>query len=221
MLEESSEGTSHDNEPIAKAVTRRTVELRLRYPEIHLVDEDLVFVAFLLETARFGLFSFGPVSIDVTLVEDLYVRGILPEAKGAARGATENFHQFYERLAAEIARSKTRRPNELHYLLAFMRSPGGLPARVFGELGVRPEAVEAFAESQRRGRTTPSGSADVYLSPEDVAQRLGVNEQTVRVWIRSGKLPASRLAGRRVLRVRESDIAAVLEPVDPNDFTVR
>jgi excisionase family DNA binding protein len=94
-----------------------------------------------------------------------------------------------------------------------MRTPEGLPAAVFGELGVSPEAVERFAARPGHGSLP-----EVFLTPEDVAKRLGVNTQTVRAWIRSGKLPASRLAGRRVLRVRESDIAAVLDPVDPADF---
>lgn len=35
---------------------------------------------------------------------------------------------------------------------------------------------------------------------------------------KAGKLPAVRLAGRKILRVRERDIEAVLEPVDPADF---
>ncbi len=218
MTDLPSAGKVHESEPIAKAVSRRTVELRLRYPEIHRIDEDLVFVAFLLETAHFGLFSYGPVTIDVALVEDLYLRRLNPRAPGEAHGATPSFHQFYERLGAEIERAKTRRPNELHYLLAFMRSPEGLPARVFGELGVRPETVEAFSRHQRRGSPVVNERSEIYLSPEEVAQRLGVNVQTVRVWIRSGKLPASRLAGRRVLRIRESDIEALLEPVDPGDF---
>ena len=216
MDETQGSQAASEGEGIASAVSRRTVELRLRYPEIHKVDEDLVFVAYLLEVARFGMVSYGPVSIDVGLVEDLFVRSLPPVPDGLQHRAEPSFHAFYERLGAETAKTKTRRPNELHYLLAFMRSSGGLAARVFGELGVRPEAVEAFAQRQRQ--PMPVGAPEVYLSPGEVAQRLGVNEQTVRVWIRSGKLPASRLAGRRVLRIRQSDIEAVLEPVDPHDF---
>ncbi|MGB4861883.1 MAG: hypothetical protein WBO97_05460, partial [Tepidiformaceae bacterium] len=31
---------------------------------------DLLFLAYLLKTSRFGFFSFGPITIDVRLVED-------------------------------------------------------------------------------------------------------------------------------------------------------
>ena len=218
MVMDGEEAQAAPMEPIADGMNRRVVELRLRYPEIHGVDVDLLFLGFLLETARFGVFDYGPVVIDVGLVEESYVRSLA--VAGAAEGAhrvTPGFHGFYKRLGEELDRAGTRRPNELHYLLAFMRSPEGLPTRIFGELGIPPAAVEAFARRQRR----PSSAAvtpDVFLSPDDVAQRLGVNEQTVRAWVRSGKLPASRLAGRRVLRIRESDIESVLEPVDPADF---
>jgi excisionase family DNA binding protein len=55
---------------------------------------------------------------------------------------------------------------------------------------------------------------ETLYSPEDVARYLGVHVQTVRGWIRSGRLPARRLAGQRALRIRESDVEAVLEPLD-------
>jgi len=194
-------------------MNQRVNELRLAYPQIRGVDVDLLFVAYLLEASRFGRFSYGPVGIDVSVVEELYVRSLPAEAAGGPHRMAASAHAFYGRLAAELERAGTRRPNELHYLLAFMRTPEGLPARVFGELGVRPEMVEQFSKAPLQSLTP-----DVFLTPEEVALRLGVNVQTVRAWIRSGKLPASRLAGRRVLRIRESDIAAVLEPVNPDDF---
>jgi len=218
MAMDGEEAHAAPMEPIADGMNRRVVELRLRYPEIHGVDVDLLFMGYLLETARFGIFSYGPLVIDVGFVEDSYVRSLASvEAAVGAHRVTPSFHDFYRRLGEEIERSNTRRPNELHYLLAFMRAPEGLPARIFGELGIRPEAVEAYSRQQRRP-AFPDSRSGTFLSPDDVAQRLGVNEQTVRAWIRSGKLPASRLAGRRVLRIRESDLEAVLEPVDPADF---
>jgi excisionase family DNA binding protein len=202
-------------EGFASALNRRVVELRRQYPQIHGVDLDCLFVAYLVETSRFGLFRFGPVAIDVDLVEEIYLRGLGPGISRGPHRASSAYHAFYERLGKEIERAGTRRPNELHYLLAFMRSPDGLPARVFGELGIAPEAVEDFARRPREPRNAGSAAGTAFLSPREVAARLGVNEQTVRAWIRSGKLPASRLAGRKVLRIRESDIETVLEPVDP------
>ena len=178
------------------------------------MDVDLLFFAYLAETARFGLFSYGPITIDVATVEDKYLRSLKPKRADGPHMPADSFRAFYDTLGQELERAKIRRPNELTYLLAFMRTKEGLPARVFGELGTSPEAVEAFAREQA---SAPSGPSE-FLSPEDIARRLDVNVQTVRAWIRSGKLPASRLAGGRILRVREADLEAIFEPVDPNDF---
>lgn len=199
--------------PFVTGMNQRVIDLRLTYPAIHGVDVDLLFVAYLLETSSFGRFNYGPVVLEVAVIEDLYARSLPGEPPPGQHRMAPSAHAFYGRVAEELAKSGTKRPTELHYLLAFMRTQEGLPARVFGELGVRPEDVERHSRPSEAARL-----ADVFLSPEAVAQRLGVNVQTVRAWIRSGRLPASRLAGRRVLRIRESDIEAVLEPVDPADF---
>ena len=95
-------------------------------------------------------------------------------------------------------------------LLAFMTCSEGIPGRVFGELGVTRQAVEAFAKQGPQ----PEAELETLYSPEDVARYLGVHVQTVRGWIRSGRLHARRLAGQRALRIRASDVEAVLEPVE-------
>ena len=48
-----------------------------------------------------------------------------------------------------------------------------------------------------------------YLSAEQIAERLNVSAQSVRAWLRTGKLKGVR-AGR-LWRVRESDLAAFLD----------
>ncbi|HXU22503.1 MAG TPA: helix-turn-helix domain-containing protein, partial [Tepidiformaceae bacterium] len=124
----------------------------------------------------------------------------------------EDWVRFSLLLADEARRGGQRTVDELHLLLAFMRWPEGLPARVFGELGVTREQVETFSH------TPPGTPGDERLfSPEDAATYLGVHVQTVRAWIRSGRLPASRLAGQRALRISAADLRSVLEPVLPED----
>lgn len=177
---------------------------------------DMFFLAYLDVASRFGFFNFGPVTIDVRLIEDIvYGSGPRERAKTADRpGYSDDLVRFFGRLSQEAARSGRRRIDELTLLLAFMRTTEGLPGRVFGELGVRPEDVEAFA--QRRGGAADRPREPLY-SPEEAADYLGVHVKTVRGWIRSGRLPASRLAGQRALRIRASDLERVLEPVDPRD----
>ena len=59
--------------------------------------------------------------------------------------------------------------------------------------------------SKRRqyNRTMPDG----YLTVQQVAARLEVNESRVRALIRAGKIKAERL-GKRVLIIKEEDLAA-------------
>jgi excisionase family DNA binding protein len=58
------------------------------------------------------------------------------------------------------------------------------------------------------------GSAERLYSQKGAAEYLRVHVTTLRKWVRSGRLPASRLAGGRQLRIRESDLLGILEPLE-------
>jgi excisionase family DNA binding protein len=49
-----------------------------------------------------------------------------------------------------------------------------------------------------------------FLTPKEVADRLKVDRNTIYLWVKAGKLPASRF-GRHV-RIPASAVAALLEP---------
>lgn len=176
------------------------------------VTVDLHFFVFLRRFARFGFFQFGPLTIDVSLIEDVVERTLPRGPVGNVR-LGDDVVRFSHALTEEVRRSGRHRIDELVYLLAFMRWKEGLPARVFGELGVTPAQVEAFARNQQSAPAQP----EKLYSPEEAAAYLGVHVQTVRAWIRSGRLRASRLAGQRALRIRASDLDSVLEPIDPGE----
>jgi excisionase family DNA binding protein len=169
---------------------------------------DKIFLAFLRVNSRFGIFSFGPITIHVPTVEaavEESVRSSVPS------GGLASMVMLSDIIQAEVKRGGGRRVDELHLLLAFMRIGMGVPARVFGELGVTPQQVEEFA---RNGDSTRVQMEDLF-SPEEAAVYLKVHVQTVRDWIRTGRLKASRLAGQRSLRIRASDLQSVLEPLEP------
>ena len=170
---------------------------------------DLFFLGFLRMMSRFGVFSFGPVTIYTPTIEDV-VRRTAREAQ-----SPDHLVRFSNQLREEQQRIGGGPINELHALLAFMRLNEGLPARVFGELGVRPEQVEEYARSA--GTASGALAPEKLYSPEEAADYLGIHVQTVRAWIRSGRLKASRLAGQRALRIKASDLETVLEPVEPGD----
>ncbi len=171
------------------------------------------FLAFLRLHARFGLFSFGPISIHLAVIEEIMRREA--EHIGPHDGEFTRFSQVLERERVRLGRPRI---DELTALLAFMRFGEGIPFRVFGELGVTPEQVEQYARTGMLAEpvAAPTATAPEPLySPEAAAEYLGVHVQTVRTWIRSGRLRASRLAGQRALRIKASDLASVLEAVEP------
>lgn len=179
---------------------------------------DLAFLAFLRKASRFGYFTAGPVTIDVRLVEDLVERTVVRTTDEPGKHPySHDYVRFSRVLMDEVRRSGRNRLDDLHLLLAFMRVGEGLPARVFGEFGISPEAMERHL----RGETPTAGREERLYSPEEAAAYLGVHVQTVRAWIRAGRLPARRLAGQRALRIRASDLEGILEPLDPADPELR
>lgn len=176
---------------------------------------DLWFYIYLRRLSRFGYFTFGPITIDVRLVGDIVYR-TLEHIEPYERRYQDDFVRFSVLVVDELKRSGQARIDELHLLLAFMRVDEGLPARVFGELGVTRDQVEEFARSGGRERSSASQGERLY-SPEEAAEYFGVHVQTVRSWIRSGRLRASRLTGQRALRIAASDLQSVLEPVEPGE----
>ncbi len=178
------------------------------------ITVDIHFLVFLRRFARFGYFQYGPIGIDTRLIEEIVERTTSPGNPDQLTTLGDDVVRFSRVLMGEVKRSGRKRIDELHYLLAFMHWGEGLPGRVFGELGVTPEHVEEFAAGRRAGAAMET---EKLYSPEEAADYLGVHVQTVRAWIRSGRLKASRLAGQRALRIRASDLLSVLEPIDPRD----
>ncbi len=175
---------------------------------------DVLFLAYLRRLSRFGYFALGPITIDVRLIEDIVER-TATGIPGLERPALpDNVARFIQVLTEELHRSGRTRVDDLHFLLAFMRCGEGLPARVFSELGVTPEQVEELVRTEA---SQPRSAPERLYSPEEAAEYLGVHVQTIRAWIRSGRLKASRLAGQRALRIRAADLQSVLEPVEPGD----
>ena len=50
-----------------------------------------------------------------------------------------------------------------------------------------------------------------WLTVVEIVEQLQVHEQTVRRWLREGRLPGRNLGGRSGYRVRERDLEAFLQ----------
>ena len=106
-----------------------------------------------------------------------------------------------------------------HLLAAFAPEESGLMGELKRRHGITSATwraavarLEPARLEQTREAGKPAGAPD-YLTPEEAAEALGVHVQTVRGYVRSGKLAALRLAGERAIRIRRSDLETVLEPV--------
>ena len=139
------------------------VEMGVRYGSN--ATTDMMFLAYLQRMSRFGFFSYGPVMIDVRIIEDIVERMEMTSPAEGLPVYSDDYVQFTRVLMDEGRRSGRRRLDELHFLLAFMRFGEGLPARVFGELGITPGQVEQYAKN--RGRE--DGTLEKLYSPEEVA----------------------------------------------------
>ena len=146
-------------------------EIELRYGTRSSVD--VAFVAFLRSLASFGYFSLGPISISIQHVEEALDRRV---ARGEASTRSDDFVRMSSLAAESAALAGRPRIEELDYLIAFMRFDGGLPAEVFGELGVSPEQVHAALRDQRALGTH---ALPALMTPEEVAAYLQVNVATV------------------------------------------
>jgi excisionase family DNA binding protein len=221
ILASPGEGQKDGKPPWLVELSEQAAEIgkQLGYPE-RSVDQE--FIAFLRLFGNFGFFTFGPITIDVGIVEDIFWRTEpratnVPGLPQLSPALVANYVRFWE----EFENSGRSRVEPVHMLLAYMRCPTGLTARVFGELGVQPEEVADYAARLAAGRpleATRAAVAERLYSTEEVAAYFNVHVQTVRVWIRSGKLPAFRLAGQKAIRIRESDLKTVLEPIDPSEI---
>jgi excisionase family DNA binding protein len=108
-----------------------------------------------------------------------------------------------------------------HLLAAFAPEEDGLMGELKRSHGVtsaawRAAAAQRTSSHTREAGATPAASADhEYLTPEEAAEALSIHVQTLRAYVRSGKLPAMRLAGERAIRIRRSDLQTILEPLVP------
>jgi excisionase family DNA binding protein len=187
------------------------------------VSADDLLIGSLQSISRFGISLIGPWTIDLELMGET-----LPSAdtdKGCKVAYAPDAVNVFDK-AAWVAKQDKSKVDLVHILVAFAyvecqsmeklkRTYSFTSTEWRAELAKwRPEtAFSAAAET-----TAPVSPERSLLSPEEAADLLGVHTQTVRGYIRSGKLPAHRLAGERALRIRREDIFDLLEPISTEEM---
>ena len=178
------------------------------------VTADDLLVGCLQAISRFGVVELGNWAIDL---EELGVEWRTPHPKNDARLAySDRVVEILDRAAILSKLEGAGRIGVEHVLVCFAEETGGLMGTLrerYGIESVRWRAAVARLGGVTAPETAGESHAPEYLSPEEAAEVLGVHVQTLRGYIRSGKLPALRVAGERVIRIRRSSLETLLEPL--------
>jgi excisionase family DNA binding protein len=184
------------------------------------VAPDHILLGCLRAISRFGIATIGPWSLDLEpLGIDWVHQPVGPRPKVAyAQQAVDLFDH-----AAQIAKSAGDGVVRVNHLLAaFASEEDGLMGELKRAHGITSAswraAIARLGEDENTGdkpdrARSEKQSPREYLTPEDAAAALGIHVQTMRAYIRSGRLPAFRLAGERAIRILRADLEKVLEPL--------
>lgn len=181
---------------------------------------DDLLVGLLAQVSRFGIARIGPWAIDLTEWEveaPSDSTGTRPAYSGEVVGLFEAAARFARLDGAESI-------DLVHLLVAYAYVDDGIARDLRERLCISPvDWRAALADwdipeagpGRRSGRTGGKAARErvELLTTEEAAAFLSVHPQTIRTYIRSGKLPAYRLAGERKIRIQQTDLLALLEPV--------
>ncbi len=174
------------------------------------ITADELLLGCLRAVSQFGIAQIGPWAIDL---EALGVDWIDSPNRDAVKVAySDGAVEVFDR-AARIARTAGAGAMRVdHLLAAFAGQETGLMGELKRTYGFSSPGWRAALMRLAEPVMAAEPATD-YLSPESAAETLGIHVQTLRGYVRSGKLPARRLAGERAIRIRRSDLEKLLEPL--------
>jgi len=182
------------------------------------VTADHILVGCLRAISRFGIATLGPWSVDLEPMGVDWVRQ--PEGPRPKVAYSQDAVDLFDRAALIAKSSGDPAVGANHLLAAFAAEEGGLMGQLKREHGISSASWRAAVARMGAGDNKPARvesekkSAREYLTPEEAAEALGVHVQTMRAYIRSGRLPAFRVAGERAIRLLRADLEKVLEPLN-------
>jgi excisionase family DNA binding protein len=185
------------------------------------IGPDELLLGCLQTKSQFGIVELGGWVLDLETLGIDWLEG--PAARTPKVGYSQAAVEIFDR-AARIAKVDGAAATRVEHLLAaFAPETSGLMGDLKRAHGITNAAWRAALAggSDRAGReiatagAAGAGAAREFLTPEEAAETLGVHVQTLRAYVRSGKLPALRLAGERAIRIRRGDLEKVFDPVAP------
>lgn len=211
----------HDPERVSLGTGQAIERARSRGSDT--VEPDDLLAGMLLAASRFGIVELGPKAVDLF---DLGLRFDLPVPDLSVKPRYASAAAAVFDRAARIARvDGAGRIAPIHLLVA-LGDPGyPLFARLLERCGIDasewrrllaavpppPASAAAPSPTGHSARPAVPEALETLLTPDDAARALGVHIQTLRGYIRCGRLPAFRVAGERAIRIRRDDLRALLE----------
>ncbi|MFZ5863406.1 MAG: helix-turn-helix domain-containing protein [Nitrospirota bacterium] len=167
---------------------------------------------------------------DLGISESDVARGAAEPRRGTRARWGVQLQPIIQAAAEEAWQLGSRLTRSAHLLLGLVVGgqgtlPGLLAARGVTVDALRVRVREVIAASPPPSAPAPAGAPRTgspalsreLFTVEQAADFLGIHHQTVRGYIKSGKLPAYRLAGEKVLRIKRDDLMTLLEPVAVGD----
>ena len=188
------------------------------------VGPDELLLGCLQAFSRFGVAQIGSWTFDL---EELGVDWLDAPLKGETKVAySQPAVDLFDRAARIATADGSGAMRVFHLLAAFAAEDEGLMGDLKRSLGITSSTWRAavartwmarFGKDASPPNEDGSGESRLseYLTPEEAAEALSIHVQTVRAYVRSGKLAALRLAGERAIRIRRADLQTVLEPLVP------
>lgn len=199
------------------------------------VSRDDLLIGVLQTVARFDIVQIGEITIALEELEEPHPEVSEDDAGRADKqkvAYSPKASAVFDRAARIAKRDNSSKIGIVHLLVAFANEDNTVFARLkekYGVSGVKwrsalsrwqPESPAKIATSSKVGSETKSPkelNEKMFFTPDEAAVFLDVHPQTIRGYIRTGKLAALRLAGERALRIQRNDLLALLEPYKPEE----
>lgn len=199
------------------------------------VSRDDLLIGLLQTAARFDIVQIGEITIDLEELEEPHPEVSEDDAGRADKqkvAYSPKASAVFDRAARIAKRDNSSKIGIVHLLVAFANEDNTVFARLkekYGVSGVKwrsalskwqPESPAKIATNSKVGSETKSPkelNEKMFFTPDEAAVFLDVHPQTIRGYIRTGKLAALRLAGERALRIQRNDLLALLEPYKPEE----
>jgi excisionase family DNA binding protein len=199
------------------------------------VSRDDLLIGLLQAVARFDIVQIGEITIALEELEEPHPEVSEDDAGRADKqkvAYSPKASAVFDRAARIAKRDNSSKIGIVHLLVAFANEDNTVFARLkekYGVSGVKwrsalsrwqPESPAKIATSSKVGSETKSPkelNEKMFFTPDEAAVFLDVHPQTIRGYIRTGKLAALRLAGERALRIQRNDLLALLEPYKPEE----